>query len=383
MTSYPSGTACERFYEVLIGEDEERVCFDISEASCHEQPRNFLTHFASLAASRTADGLLDPRLVLAWLLGALGAPSFMIGMLVPIREAEALFAATRDRREYSRTAGTKMGMGSRQCRAGFVRDRDGGRRTLARGGRRGMDHPGGACRARARTQREFGLAQGRPRQDCLEIDPWHGGRLCGDRVGGADPGLRRAAGHGAARTVDRGDRRGTLPGWSLVDRCGAGVRVASRGTGCDRRGAQCARHGGRPVRAVARRSAVAAVRGDPLPAAGHPAGAAFPGRARGACFGSARGGAGSFGLRFGARNDLVQLCLGPACRSVEPARAARRCGAGGGGPGGSGGDRGWPWRWPWVVRCVDLRGASAGVCPDDRGAGNAPRAQYACGGHGR
>ncbi|MFP5407091.1 MAG: MFS transporter, partial [Gammaproteobacteria bacterium] len=58
--------------------------------SCEEQPRNFLTHVASLVASRTADGLLDPKLVLAWLLGALGAPLFMVGMLVPIREAGAL-----------------------------------------------------------------------------------------------------------------------------------------------------------------------------------------------------------------------------------------------------------------------------------------------------
>lgn len=90
MSRVPSSTARERFYEVLIGDEPKRVCLDIPEASCHEQPRNFLTHFASLAASRTADGLLDPRLVLAWLLGALGAPAFMVGLLVPIREAGAL-----------------------------------------------------------------------------------------------------------------------------------------------------------------------------------------------------------------------------------------------------------------------------------------------------
>src|SRR5690606_5794849 len=90
MSRVPSSTARERFYEVLIGDEPKRVCLDIPEASCHEQPRNFLTHFASLAASRTADGLLDPRLVLAWLMGALGAPAFMIGLLVPIREAGAL-----------------------------------------------------------------------------------------------------------------------------------------------------------------------------------------------------------------------------------------------------------------------------------------------------
>lgn len=90
MTTPPVRAVQERFYEILTGEADDRVCLDIPEASCHEQPRNFLTHVASLVATRTADGLLDPRLVLAWLLGALGAPLFMVGMLVPIREAGAL-----------------------------------------------------------------------------------------------------------------------------------------------------------------------------------------------------------------------------------------------------------------------------------------------------
>ncbi len=80
----------ERLYEILTGEPDDRVCLDIPESSCREQPRNFLTHVASLVATRTADGLMDARLVLAWLLGTLGAPAFMVGMLVPIREAGAL-----------------------------------------------------------------------------------------------------------------------------------------------------------------------------------------------------------------------------------------------------------------------------------------------------
>ncbi|HQY28446.1 MAG TPA: hypothetical protein PK787_06585 [Burkholderiaceae bacterium] len=90
MSSIPASDAHERIYEVLTGEDQGRVCRDIPEEACSEQPRNFLTHVASLAATKTADGLLDPKLVLAWLLGALGAPPFMLGLLVPIREAGAL-----------------------------------------------------------------------------------------------------------------------------------------------------------------------------------------------------------------------------------------------------------------------------------------------------
>ena len=80
----------QRVYEVLTGEDQGRVCKDIPDSACREQPRNFLTHVLSLAATKTADGLADPKLVLAWLLGATGAPAFMTGLLVPIREAGAL-----------------------------------------------------------------------------------------------------------------------------------------------------------------------------------------------------------------------------------------------------------------------------------------------------
>jgi hypothetical protein len=80
----------ERVYEILTGDDEGRVCRDIPEESCKEQPRNFLTHVGSLALTKTGDGFADPKLVLAWLLGALGAPAAATGMLVPVREALAL-----------------------------------------------------------------------------------------------------------------------------------------------------------------------------------------------------------------------------------------------------------------------------------------------------
>lgn len=55
-----------------------------------EVPRNRRVHLLSLTLTKIADGLIDPKLVLAWLLGAGGAPFFLIGLLVPIREAGAL-----------------------------------------------------------------------------------------------------------------------------------------------------------------------------------------------------------------------------------------------------------------------------------------------------
>lgn len=52
--------------------------------------RNIFVHVAALAASKTADGLIDPKLVLAWLLTTIGAPGSLIGLLVPLREAGSL-----------------------------------------------------------------------------------------------------------------------------------------------------------------------------------------------------------------------------------------------------------------------------------------------------
>lgn len=85
-----SDAATARVYEILTGEDDGRVCRDIPEEACRHQPRNFFIHVLSLAATKTGDGLADPKLVLAWLLGAMGAPAAAIGLLVPLREALAL-----------------------------------------------------------------------------------------------------------------------------------------------------------------------------------------------------------------------------------------------------------------------------------------------------
>lgn len=75
---------------LLAGDDEGRLCKDIPEAACRHQSGNFVTHLLSLAATKTGDGLADPKLVLAWLLGALGAPAVAVGLLVPVRESLAL-----------------------------------------------------------------------------------------------------------------------------------------------------------------------------------------------------------------------------------------------------------------------------------------------------
>lgn len=52
--------------------------------------RPYRIHLTSLTLTKMADGLIDPKLVLSWLLNAIGASGALIGLLVPVREAGAL-----------------------------------------------------------------------------------------------------------------------------------------------------------------------------------------------------------------------------------------------------------------------------------------------------
>ncbi len=77
-------------YDLVTGDEDARVCRDIPEDACNHQPRNFFIHMLALIATKSGDLLASPKLVLPWLLGALGAPAYLTGMLVPVRESLAL-----------------------------------------------------------------------------------------------------------------------------------------------------------------------------------------------------------------------------------------------------------------------------------------------------
>ncbi len=62
----------------------------LTDTAAEREPASFTRHAGSLAGTKLADGLLDPKLVLSWLLGNLGASSVLTGLLVPIREAGSL-----------------------------------------------------------------------------------------------------------------------------------------------------------------------------------------------------------------------------------------------------------------------------------------------------
>lgn len=83
-------TLTDSLYELATGADEARVCKDIPESQCNDQPVNFVLQVVSQAFSKTGDALADAKVVLPWLIGAVGAPVFLIGFLVPVRESLAL-----------------------------------------------------------------------------------------------------------------------------------------------------------------------------------------------------------------------------------------------------------------------------------------------------
>ena len=80
----------ESLYERLAEDDEGRVCKAISEAACREAPGNFIRHLLANTLSNLADRLASAKTTLPWLLLQLGAPAWMLSLLVPIREAGSM-----------------------------------------------------------------------------------------------------------------------------------------------------------------------------------------------------------------------------------------------------------------------------------------------------
>lgn len=81
----------ERAYYVLSGDDsDERACAAIPDSACTALPRNYLLNVGNGACTKLAEQIAGPNLVLPWLLGALGAPASIIGLLMPVKQFAAL-----------------------------------------------------------------------------------------------------------------------------------------------------------------------------------------------------------------------------------------------------------------------------------------------------
>ncbi len=77
-----------RLFRRLV--DDPDAAGGLSDSARTAEPGSFLRHIVALSGSKIADGLIDPKLVLSWLLTHLGAGPLWVGLLVPVRESGAL-----------------------------------------------------------------------------------------------------------------------------------------------------------------------------------------------------------------------------------------------------------------------------------------------------
>jgi len=80
----------EDLYTRITGDEDARVCKDIPDEACNDQPRNFFAYLGANLLGKVADEVASAKLVIPWMFGALGVPAFYTGFLVPIREAGVL-----------------------------------------------------------------------------------------------------------------------------------------------------------------------------------------------------------------------------------------------------------------------------------------------------
>jgi len=87
MTAY---SLSERIYDYITTDEEGHTCEAISEQACTDVPQNFLLNTLNGTATKLAEQIASPSLVLPWFLSALGAPTALAGLLVPIRQAGSM-----------------------------------------------------------------------------------------------------------------------------------------------------------------------------------------------------------------------------------------------------------------------------------------------------
>lgn len=81
----------ERIYGILSGDDRyERSCAKIPESDCTNLPRNYLLNIVNGSASKLAEQVASAKLAIPWLMGAMGAPALLVGLLLPLRQAGTL-----------------------------------------------------------------------------------------------------------------------------------------------------------------------------------------------------------------------------------------------------------------------------------------------------
>ena len=88
--AYQYESRVDNLYNLITGDEDARVCKDIPESACNDQPRNFFSYLFANLFNKIADELTSAKLILPWLMTSLGIPLAYIGFLLPIRETGVL-----------------------------------------------------------------------------------------------------------------------------------------------------------------------------------------------------------------------------------------------------------------------------------------------------
>lgn len=80
----------ENLYIKIANEEDARVCKEISDEACNYVPTNFFLLIVSTTFTKLGDAMSSPKTVLAWLMGFVNAPVYLISFLVPIRESGSM-----------------------------------------------------------------------------------------------------------------------------------------------------------------------------------------------------------------------------------------------------------------------------------------------------
>jgi MFS family permease len=78
-------------FTILSGDDEfDRACEIIPDSLCTNLPLNYVMNVVNGAASKLAEQVASAKVVLPWLLSTMGAPAYIVGFLLPLRQAGTL-----------------------------------------------------------------------------------------------------------------------------------------------------------------------------------------------------------------------------------------------------------------------------------------------------
>jgi hypothetical protein len=76
-----SNSMSQRIFDGLVKTGDDR-CEGVSQQAWDAAPGNFVRTISANFFTKLGDAIASPKITLAWLMGAIGAPAFLVGLLV-------------------------------------------------------------------------------------------------------------------------------------------------------------------------------------------------------------------------------------------------------------------------------------------------------------